>query len=213
MSDERITFDSDGIKLSGVLHSPPGAAPFPGVVVCHPHPLYGGNMNNNVVMAICHGLITRGIAALRFDFRGAGASEGEHGGGVAEQEDALAALQALQRQANVDQAHTGLAGYSFGASMALGAAPRGPDLKALAVVAPPTPGLNNPEVLVYPQPKLILAGDLDSFVQIDQVAALVERMKQPAELVLLEGADQFMVGHEEEIARHVGEFFSKHLSA
>ena len=88
--------------------------PLPGVVVCHPHPLGGGNMNNNLVASVYLALIESGFVALRFNFRGVGNSEGSHAQGEKEPEDAEAALDLLKGRADVDADRLGMAGYSFG---------------------------------------------------------------------------------------------------
>ena len=77
------------LSLEALLALP--EAPSAGVVICHPHPLYGGDMENPVVVRVQEVCSALGLATLRFNFRGVGASEGVHGGGVAEQEDAAAA--------------------------------------------------------------------------------------------------------------------------
>ncbi|MEE9284179.1 MAG: alpha/beta hydrolase, partial [Dehalococcoidia bacterium] len=76
MGDERVTISNGEVTLEGALRTPDGQPPFPGVVLCHPHPQYGGDMSNNIVMAMAQGLNGRGIATLRFNFRGVGASTG-----------------------------------------------------------------------------------------------------------------------------------------
>lgn len=206
--DTLLSFECDNVQLNGILHTPEGQGPFPGVAVCHPHPLYGGDMNNNVVMAICQGLLAKGIAAFRFDFRGSGNSAGKHDSGIGEQRDVIAALETLTSHPHIDVDHTGLAGYSFGASMALLVAPTNPTVQGLAAVAPPLTNLGSPGILAFPQPKLILAGDRDSFANIDQVKAIVTTMTPPTEFSVIQEADHFMVGHEMEIAIEVGQFFS-----
>ena len=95
MRREHIAFPCGEISLEGVLHLPDGEGTFPGVVVCHPHPLYGGDMENNVVITICQAMVARSVAALRFNFRGAGGSGGQFGGGVKERDDVTAALDYL----------------------------------------------------------------------------------------------------------------------
>src|SRR5437660_6831001 len=87
-----------------------------GLVICHPHPLYGGDMDNPVVVRaqeVCAGL---GLATLRFNFRGVGASGGVHAGGVGEQDDASAALDTLAK--SIAGGVLAIAGYSFGARIA-----------------------------------------------------------------------------------------------
>jgi alpha/beta superfamily hydrolase len=224
MSQHGLTFPSGSLTLEGVLHLPTGEpSPYPGVVVCHPHPLYGGDMHNNVVMAIVSGLVERGVAALRFNFRGVGESTGAHGRGQGELDDVAAALACMRsggtrsapsaaperQQKQIDVKRIGLAGYSFGAGMALAAAPRDTGLAALAVVAPPTTALNQPAVLAWAKPKLILAGDMDTFFRVEEIHELSrKRMAQPLAIEVLHGADHFMVGYERQIAEKVGAFFA-----
>src|SRR5688572_2580189 len=87
-----VSGSAESLVLQGILARPEGFGPFPGVVICHPHPLYGGDMENNVVQVITRALVKQGIAALRFNFRGVGLSGGRHGEGIGEQEDVRAAL-------------------------------------------------------------------------------------------------------------------------
>src|SRR5262245_13610982 len=102
-------------RLEAILWAPK-VAPRAAAIVCHPHPLHGGTMHNNVVFRIARALQSCGLAVLRFNFRGAGASAGEHDGQGGEVEDARAALDHLA------SAHPGIplwaAGFSFGARMA-----------------------------------------------------------------------------------------------
>lgn len=208
MSHERISISNGSVVLEGALHLPDGQPPFAGVVLCHPHPQYGGDMNNNVVAAMDQGLFAQGIATLRFNFRGVGGSTGVHDGRDGEQSDVAAALRTLRERDEIDDDRVGLAGYSFGASMALAAAPHEPDLLAVAAIAPPTPGLDAPALLADARPKLILAGDMDSFIPIQKLHELTRRMEPPPEVHVLHGGDHFLAGHEPEIAERVGAFFA-----
>src|SRR5262249_14596077 len=89
--EEQVTFSAGEIELE-VLFATPAQPPTIGAVVCHPHPLYGGEMHNNVVSALVAAFQQQGIATLRFNFRGVGRSGGSHGEGVAELEDVKAAV-------------------------------------------------------------------------------------------------------------------------
>ena len=74
-----VSFKTEGLTFEGVVAQPDdGSGPWPGVVICHPHPLHGGSMDNNVVLALALGLVEEGFVTLRFNFRGVGGSEGEH---------------------------------------------------------------------------------------------------------------------------------------
>ena len=115
---ERLALTTaDGLELEAELHPPADPEPRAGAVICHPHPLYGGSMHNNVVHRLITDLPPRGVAALRFNFRGTGRSEGRHGGGTDERHDVVAAVDALA--ARYPAAPIIVAGYSFGADVSL----------------------------------------------------------------------------------------------
>src|SRR6185295_8845408 len=116
-TETTVTIAAGDVRLEGRLAVPAGATR--GAVVCHPHPQYGGTMDNNVVVAVTDALRAAGLATLRFNFRGVGSSEGRHGGGAAEVGDAHAALAHLRAAGIEDVA---LVGYSFGAAVAARAA-------------------------------------------------------------------------------------------
>jgi len=225
MTAGRLTIQNGAISLQGELHLPgEGDPPYPAIVVCHPHPTYGGSMDNNVVMAAIAGVTKRGIAALRFNFRGVGGSTGAHDGHGGEHSDVAAAMAYLLTLDEIDEHRVGLAGYSFGAMMAMGAAPNLADVKALALVALPTTSIVGREQEAgqesagggmerYGMPKLFLAGDRDSFVAVDAVHELSQRLPHPVELHVLAGGDHFLVGHEAEIAKRIGEFFARWLAS
>src|SRR5437870_10480649 len=125
------------IVLVGRLAVPAGARA--GVVICHPHPLYGGDMDNPVVVRVAEVCRQLGLATLRFNFRGVGASTGQHGQGRDERHDVTAALAHFASVLPSD-APLGLAGYSFGAAVAArvaGERAEAPPLTAVALVAPP----------------------------------------------------------------------------
>ncbi|MGC1342765.1 MAG: CocE/NonD family hydrolase, partial [Candidatus Binataceae bacterium] len=90
MTESLVTLRCDDLTLEGLLARPERSGASPGAVICHPHPMYGGSMNNNVVEAIIAAMWRRGYATLRFNFRGVGASEGEYDGGEGEAADARA---------------------------------------------------------------------------------------------------------------------------
>ena len=212
MRTEPLTIPNGDVVLEAELVLPDDGAPFGGVVVCHPHPQYGGDMRNNVVVAIIQGLLAQGIAALRFNFRGAGRSTGTYSEGVGERDDALAAFAALREHDAIDPARVAIAGYSFGANIALSLAPYLDDALGVAAVAPPLQGLSRPDILDYAKPKLIVAGDGDAFAHADEVRAVVERMEGEAHLRALAGADHFMGGYEADIAEAAGAFFASLLN-
>ena len=204
-----LTFASGDLSLEGALHPPDGEAPAPGVVVCHPHPLYGGDMDNNVVVAACEALASRGVVALRFNFRGAGGSEGAFDHGRGEREDARAALALLASLPEVGAERAGLVGYSFGALVAAEVASR--DLRALALISPP---VASADLRVdWGCPTLVLTGDQDEFAPADRlrVATSAGGAKPGVELRIVEGADHSWWSYEDELAKALAEFFTRHL--
>jgi alpha/beta superfamily hydrolase len=157
----------DGVTLRGEILLPP--SPQAAAVMCHPHPLYGGNMDNVVVDAVVRALAAAGTAALRFDFRGVRQSDGQHGGGADERLDVAAALDAVA-------AFTGdgpllLAGYSFGALVAL--AVTDPRLDGWYAVAPPLAGTAPGSILAASdhRPKLVEAAEHDQYTPPEAMAA------------------------------------------
>ena len=93
--------------LEALLHLPDGEPPFPGVVICHPHPQFGGDMYNNVVGALVRAALGVGVAALRFNFRGVGESEGAYDDGNGEPDDVRAALDFMRSQPEIDPKRVG----------------------------------------------------------------------------------------------------------
>jgi alpha/beta superfamily hydrolase len=199
MKEERVTFKSGDLTLEGMIAHPDGAGPHRAAAVCHPHPLYGGSMYNNVVDAVMEALHTRGFAALRFNFRGVGQSEGEFDNGKGEADDAGAALRFLIAQTGVRTAGAVLAGYSFGATTAVRAAPDVEEVAAIVTVALPL-GMIDPSVLgTIAKPIVLLAGDQDSYCPANHLTALAERLGPSAQLKIIPGADHFFGGREHEI--------------
>ncbi len=212
MSDERVTIGVDGLKLEGLLQLPDAVQPAPGVVVCHPHPLYGGDMWNDVVEQVCRELLSRGIAALRFNFRGTGGSEGEHGGGGGERDDVWAALDLLRSCPEIDRGRLGLAGYSFGAAVALNAGPAA-GVRALAAISAPPRMVDFTALQGFEIPLLLVAGEQDEFAPAEQLRQLAIALGPRTQTVIVPGADHFWWGHSGELRERVGGFFAQALGA
>ncbi len=153
---DHVRFSASGVVLEGIFEKPKGEAPFPAVAVCHPHPLYGGDMYNNVVAVICQALAQESIATLRFNFRGVGRSEGSHEEGVGEQADVSAALDFLESREGVDRGRIGLAGYSFGTKAAMPVALREQRVRAVGLVAPFLDDADWQKLKTYTVPKQAL---------------------------------------------------------
>src|SRR3990170_8822311 len=202
-----LTILCGDLSLEAALHLP-STVPAPGVVVCHPHPQYGGDMQNNVVVAACEALAARGFAALRFNFRGVGASEGTFDRGVGERDDARAALAHLASLPEVDPERVGLIGYSFGALVAAEVAGSPSwEGRVLALVSPP---LAFADLCVgWGCPALLLGGGEDSLVPPDRLAVVAEA--PGVEVQVFEGADHSWWGFEDEIGAALADFFARHF--
>jgi alpha/beta superfamily hydrolase len=153
----------DGLTLDGDLALPAGTGP--GVVVAHPHPLYGGDRHNAVVDAVFRALAESGAAVLRFDFRGIGRSEGTHDGGASERLDVAAGVELLELYVG-DQPIV-LAGYSFGALVALDVAD--PRVAGWFAAAPPLAGAPTPIAAADHRPKHLLVPEHDQLAPPDVV--------------------------------------------
>ncbi len=204
LTTRSLTFPCGDLTLEGALHLPV-SSPAPGVVICHPHPQYGGDMENNVVMAACNALVDRGVAALRFNFRGVGGSDGAFDQGNGERDDVRAALKQLVALPEVDEKRRGLIGYSFGAMVAAEVASGA--LRALALVSPP---ITSSDLRVaWGCPALVLGGDQDPIAPIDRLELLTE--PPGVELHITSGADHSWWGFEDELGGALAEFFARHF--
>ena len=211
MQDGQVSFPSGELNLEGEWHLPQGRGSFPAVVVCHPHPLYGGSMNNNVVYSVCLALTESNIAALRFNFRGVEGSQGSYDSGEGEAEDIAVALSYVCSQPGVDPARLGLCGYSFGAGVALRAATGNAGLKALALVSLPLEGLEGDAIQGFDGPKLLVSGDADPYSYAGELEGLLRGVPGVAEWEGVSGADHFWGGYEGVLSSRIARFFSQHL--
>jgi alpha/beta superfamily hydrolase len=196
-------------RLEAVLNT--GAAtPTHAALVCHPHPLFGGTMHNKVVFHTMKALNSFGFPVLRFNFRGAGLSEGKHDNGQGEAGDVRAALDWLQREFHVPII---FAGFSFGAAVGLRAAC--PDPRVVALVAVGLPMTVEDREYSYgflqrcTKPKLFVSGGLDQFGPRAQLEALVAHLPEPKQLTLVNQAGHFFEGHTHELRQTIERWVGK----
>ena len=211
MKKTRVSSSSGGLILEGILAIPEGTGPFPAVIVCHPHPLYGGSMDNNVVNSLSETLARSSLASLKFNFRGVGGSQGEFGQGIGEREDVEAAISFTSTVKEVDSKRIGLAGYSAGAGFALPVGFNDDRIRALAAVSPPLPMFDFDFLKSCPKPKLLISGSKDELIPIDQFLEFCQNLPEPKECESIEGADHFWWGYESSLAAKVTAFFTKVL--
>src|SRR5579864_674666 len=175
-------------------------------LVCHPHPLYGGTLHNKVVFHTMKALNNFGFPVLRFNFRGAGLSQGEHDNGIGEVEDVRAALDWLDAEFHLPMV---FAGFSFGAAVGLRAACADARVKAaIGIGTPVGPVAADSEVpRAYTfdflrecaKPKLFVSGGRDQFGPRGKLEELAKRVAEPKKLVIIEGADHFFEGRLREL--------------
>ena len=211
MKQARVSFPSGELSLEGILAIPDGAGPFPAVIICHPHPLYGGSMDNNVVYSLFEALTQASLASLKFNFRGVGGSQGEFGQGIGEQDDVKAAISFISTVKEVDSKRIGLAGYSAGAGFALPVGLNDVRIKAMAAVSPPLSMFDFDFLKSCPKPKLLISGGRDNFTPADQFLEFCQNLPEPKEYESIEGADHFWWGYESRLAAKVTAFFTKIL--
>lgn len=163
-------------------------------VVCHPHPLHGGTMGNKVVTTVARAYRDAGIPVLRFNFRGAGQSQGVHDEGRGEVDDLLGVLVWLRQIRGARSIR--LAGFSFGAwvcAAASGRWPEGLTLNQLVLVAPPVHYLGF-EALQPPAGTIVLMGDQDEVVDPEAMREWAESRHPPCRLKIFQGAGHFFHG-------------------
>ena len=211
MRQSAVSFTAKGMNLEGIIALPDGDGPFPGVVMCHPHPLHGGDMDNNVVVAVTFGLADAGIASLRFNFRGVGNSQGEHAKGEKEHEETLVAMDFLGALPDVDDDRIGLGGYSFSTRVICAQKQLYKKPRAIALVAPSIEAITDSPLQTEITPKMIITGDRDRLVNADGVDEQLARFDPPTDYHVVPGADHFWVGQEGQMAECVVQFFRDNL--
>lgn len=185
MAEERIVIHSGVLRIEGLFENLPGEK---GVVVTHPHPLYGGDMHNHVVETVCRAYREKGYSSLRFNFRGVGGSDGEYNDGKGEQEDVCSAIEFIH---HFEKKEIDLVGYSFGAWVNMLAMKKLTKVKRMIMVSPPVDMMDFSFVSPDPRIKLIIAGTKDEFGDIKTIRDAMRVWNPDADLRMIEGADHF----------------------
>jgi len=193
------------LTLEGVLTTPDDTPSHnqAAIVIAHPHPLYGGDMQNGVVLALTDELCRLGFPSLRFNFRGVGRSEGRFGDGRGEYEDLRAALNFLGQTTGIDSEKIGLAGYSFGAEIVLRMAAHDRPPRPVLAVSPVVSSVTGKRWQAIPHPKLVICGDSDSFLPVERlVSGTLEEERR-----IVQGEDHFWMRKMDELADVAGRVF------
>lgn len=193
---QALTIPGPSGPLEAILDTPPGADATHVGVVCHPHPLYGGTMTNKVAHVLAKSFNDSGAYAVRFNFRGVGASAGVHANGEGETDDALAVLDwAATRWPT---ARLWLAGFSFGGAVAIRAAAQR-NVERLVTVAPAVQRVNVDTTRLPARPWLLVQGDRDELVNVDDVKRWAASIQPAPELQVLADVDHFFHGRLNEL--------------
>jgi alpha/beta superfamily hydrolase len=198
--EEQVSIAGVGVTLEGVLV--PGTA-LGGGVITHPHPLFGGSMANNVVWTATRAFGARGLAALRFNFRGVGRSTGAYGGGVEETADVAAALAFLKSRTAGPYY---IVGYSFGAFVAGRALLDGLEADGAICISPPIAFMDLSFLPEVPGLKLIAVGDRDELCPLLSLEALLSEGQTTVEVKVIKGADHFWGGAENRLFQTLRDF-------
>lgn len=210
---QSLYLDGPAGRLEALLNAGAAAATH-AALVCHPHPLYGGTMHNKVVFHAMKALNGLGFPVLRFNFRGAGRSEGKHDEGRGEREDVRAALDWLQGQFHLPIV---FAGFSFGASVGLHACC--PDARVPALISLGTPVEVEGRAYQFnflqacAKPKLFISGDRDPFGPKEILEGVVERAAPPKQLVFIDGAGHFFEKRLAELRHAIEDWLKQALSS
>jgi hypothetical protein len=192
MPEERIFIKNDSLLIEGLLHK---SSEELGVIICHPHPLMGGSMQNNVLEAIQETFAAENFTTLRFNFRGVGRSTGIYDEGRGEMEDILAVREHLIK-AGVSKIF--FAGYSFGAWVGAKVIERNNNIFTDSVfISPPNNYFDFDWAKLTDKIGLIICGDQDQFCDPEAIKKQIKEIQ--AKLEMISGADHFYLGKEKEL--------------
>jgi alpha/beta superfamily hydrolase len=204
MQEEKIiTIGNKGLKIEGLLNNLDTEK---AVIVSHPHPLYGGNMYNNVVERIVQAYRAMNYSTLRFNFRGVGGSQGSYDEGDGEQEDVLAAMEYILEQ---EKTSIDLAGYSFGAWVNARGIDRFYGISRMLMISPPVAEMDLSFLRYNAKIKLVIAGSNDDIGPPSVIEKMMPVWNPEAELKIIQGADHFYQGKSREIEKIISDYLRR----
>ncbi len=196
-----ITSDS-GIRLEALIAENQKDK---GVVIAHPHPLYGGNMYNNVVEAVALAYYTAGYTTVRFNFRGVGRSTGAFDNGIGEAEDVKTVFRYLESMGIKSIA---LTGYSFGSWVVASCLKDLQQADHAVFISPPVAMIDFSFLKNEPKVKLVITGSYDDIAPSEVLKKIVPEWSSEAKLIVIDGADHFYWGYSEQIKEVITQFLS-----
>jgi len=208
-----IMFTGPAGRLEG-RYQPSKIKNAPIAMVLHPHPKFGGTMNNQVTYDLFYMFVERGFTSLRFNFRGVGRSQGEFDHGAGELSDAAAALDWVQ-SVHPDAKGCWVAGFSFGAWIGMQLLMRRPEIEGFISVAPQPNVYDFSFLAPCPSSGLIIHGDADRVAPTSDVQGLVDKLKAQKGIKIthktLKGANHFFTEHTEELIEECALYLDKRL--
>ena len=206
MKEERVFIASNGVQLEGLLSIQEASSFRGGVILCHPHPQYGGDMDHPVITTCAEVASQEGLSTLRFNFRGVGESQGSYGEGIAERHDVKAAADYLYSRLKDDHLPLILVGYSFGAWAGFPIAVEDERFGGMVAVAPPLGIYDFGFLKGCKKKKLFIAGDKDLFCPLALLEKWYQQLDEPKSLAVIPGADHFFLFHTQYLTEPLREF-------
>jgi len=209
-----VIFNGPEGRLEGRYHhsKKPGA---PIALILHPHPQFGGTMNNKVVYAMYQAFMKRGFSTLRFNFRGVGRSQSTFDNGQGEMSDAASALDWMQAH-NPNASGCWIGGFSFGAWISMQLMMRRPEINGFISVAPPASQHDFSFLAPCPASGILIHGDRDEIVPVDSVDKLAAKLKSQKNITIdyevVKGCDHFFGEHMDELTKIVDVYLDKSLN-
>jgi hypothetical protein len=209
MKEERVFIPSDGVQLEGLLSIQEASSFRGGVILCHPHPQYGGDMDHPVIATCAEVAFQEGLSALRFNFRGVGESQGSYGEGIAERQDVKAAGDYFYSRLKGDHLPLILVGYSFGVWAGFPIAIEDERFEGMVAVAPPLEIYDFSFLKGCKKKKLFIAGNKDLFCPLALLEKWYQELDEPKSLAVIPGSDHFFLFHTQFLIQPLREFFRK----
>lgn len=209
MKEEKVFIPSTGIQLEGLLSMQEASSFRGGVILCHPHPQYGGNMDHPVMTMAAETASQEGFSTLRFNFRGVGESEGSYGEGIGKREDVKAVADYLYSRLKNNHSPLILVGYSFGAWAGFPIAIEDERFEGMVAIAPPLEIYDFGFLEGCKKKKLFIAGNRDFFCPPSRLEKWYQQLEEPKSLVVIPGADHFFLFHTRYLSQPIREFLKE----
>ena len=209
-----VNFNGPEGRLEGRYY-PSNRPNAPVALLLHPHPQHGGTMNNKIVYSMYQIFIKHGFSSLRFNFRGVGRSQGQFDNGQGELSDAASALDWMQSQ-NPNTSSCWIAGFSFGAWVAMQLMMRRPEIQGFISVAPPASMYDFSFLAPCPASGMIIHGNKDEIIPQSSVDKLAQKLQKQKNITIdyrtIEGSDHFFNNHLDTLIGHIEEYLDKTLN-